>query len=106
MTVVCPPLLETFKERLLQLYGERLQGLYLYGSQARHTASDESDVDLLIVLDSVDVYYDEVARTSALTSEFSLDLDRSINCVFLPLESWTNGDTMFILNARKDAVPI
>lgn len=36
---------------LAQRFGPRLQGVILYGSQARHQASPQSDIDLLVLLD-------------------------------------------------------
>ena len=47
-------LLVRLRERLQEIYGTRLRGLYLYGSFARGEQDDESDVDIVIVLDRVD----------------------------------------------------
>ena len=43
--------LEEMKLLLVRIYGERLRGVYLYGSHARGEATEDSDVDVLIVLD-------------------------------------------------------
>lgn len=58
--------LEDAKQALEELYGDRLERLIVYGSQARGEARPDSDVDLLIVLDD-DVDPDtEAQRTSRL----------------------------------------
>lgn len=44
------PILLELRNALQMLYGERLSGLYLYGSYARNEASESSDIDVLIVL--------------------------------------------------------
>lgn len=54
------------KQKLEEIYGNRLERLIVYGSQARGEATPDSDVDLLIVLND-DVEPDEEAqRTSRL----------------------------------------
>jgi hypothetical protein len=57
------------------------------------------------VLDRVDDYYGELARTSVVVSELSLACNRSISCVFVPLSRWRNDQTMFLLNVREEAIP-
>ena len=62
-------LLNQIKERLQDAYGDRLQGIVLYGSEARGEAEEDSDIDLLVLLKgplelwndirtNVDVLYD------------------------------------------------
>ena len=43
-------LLAELRHRLSGLYGDRLAGLFLYGSQARGDAVTGSDIDVLVVL--------------------------------------------------------
>ena len=42
--------LKQVKLRLQVAFGPRLQGVMLYGSEARHEANEDSDVDLLVLL--------------------------------------------------------
>ena len=98
-------LLEELKARLERLYGPRLRGVRLFGSYARGEADDESDVDVLIVLDRVDAYGDEIERTSELASRLSLRYDVSVSRVFVSQAAWSSGDTTFLRNIREEARP-
>ena len=91
--------------RLLALYGERLRGVYLFGSHARDEANEESDADILIVLDRVENYSREIDTTSELTSELSLEHGISLSRVFATEEQWRTGQTNFFQNLREEAVP-
>jgi predicted nucleotidyltransferase len=44
-------LLHELKQGLVELYGERLKGVYLFGSYARGDFEEGSDLDVLVVLD-------------------------------------------------------
>lgn len=98
-------ILGELNRRLATLYGERLRGVYLFGSYARNEANEESDVDVLIVLDRLDNYSGEIDKTSELTSELSLEYAISLSRVFATEEQWRNGQTNFFLNLREEAVP-
>ncbi len=96
-------LLVRLRRGLEQLYGERLAGVYLFGSFARGEATPESDVDILIVLDEVGDYGREIERTGHLISELSLDYEVSISRFFVSSEAWQHRDSPFLSNVREQA---
>ncbi len=97
-------ILVELKDRLADLYGERLKGVYLFGSYARDEADEDSDMDVLIVLDQADNYSDEVTRTGEVTSNLSLKYGITISRVFASEKRWMEDQTMFFLNLRDEAI--
>jgi len=96
-------LLARFRRGLEDLYGARLEGLYLFGSHARDEAVPDSDVDVLVVLDEVADYGREIERTGYLVSDLSLDYELSISRVFVSSLAWRHGDSPFLCNVREHA---
>jgi len=88
------------------VYGSRLKGLYLYGSCARGEEDEESDVDVLVVLEQFDHYAAEVNRTGELACDLSLKYGMTVSQVFVRETEWLNGDTPFLSNVREEAVPL
>jgi len=97
-------LLNELRTGLQALYGDRLKGLYLYGSYARGEADPESDLDVLVVLDGYDRYSAEIERTSQLGARLSLEYGVSISKVFMTETKWLQGDTPFLANVREEAL--
>lgn len=58
---------------LRTLYGDRLKQVVLFGSWARGDARDESDIDLMVVLDRVDSVWDELHAMTDLLWRRVLD---------------------------------
>ncbi len=98
-------LLKELKEHLGRLYGARLKGVYLFGSYARGEADEASDLDVLIVLDRVDNYSQEIDRTGEMVSALSLQSGVTISRVFASEQRWRTDQTNFFLNVREEAVP-
>jgi predicted nucleotidyltransferase len=94
-------ILAKLRQGLQLLYGERLAGIYLFGSFASAEANPESDVDVLIVLDEVTDYGREIERTGYLVSELSLEYDISISRVFVSAAAWRHRDSPFLANVRR-----
>ncbi len=61
------------RQRLEELYGPRLHGVYLYGSAARDQLTADSDIDIAIILDEIPNRFAEHERTSQLGSDLSLE---------------------------------
>ena len=99
-------ILNRLRSGLQALYGPRFKGLYICGSYARGRQDSESDVDLLIVLDSVERYADEIDRTGPLVSALSLDAGVSFSRVIVSDVEWKSGETTFLATVREDAVAV
>jgi predicted nucleotidyltransferase len=98
-------LLRELKSELTRLYGERLRGVYLYGSYARGDDQAGSDVDVMIILASYQRYGDEIKRTSELNAKLSLDYNLSISRLFLTEERWKHEDSPLLRNIRAQGQP-
>jgi predicted nucleotidyltransferase len=98
-------ILNELKAGLQLTYGEKLKGIFLFGSYARGDADSESDCDILVVLDRFDRYALEVDRTAALVADVSLKHGVTVNLVFMREREWLHGDTPFLSNVRDEAVP-
>jgi predicted nucleotidyltransferase len=97
-------ILKELKIKLQDIYGDQLKGLYLYGSYARAEADGKSDIDILVILDKVERYSNEIARTSNLVAELSLKYDTTISRVFVSQRDWAEKETPFLLITRKEAI--
>ena len=98
-------LLRDLRLGLEDKYHSRLTGFYLYGSYARGEQDNESDLDVLIILDHVDHYTNEIEQTSHLIAALSLKYGVSISRVFISQRDWSDRRTSFLSIASQEAIP-
>jgi uncharacterized protein len=99
-------LMEELKEGLVRIYGDRLKGVYLYGSYARGDYVDGSDLDLLVVLQDYHRYGDEIERTSELIGGLSLDYRITVSRVFMKENQWRYSDTPLLRNIHAEGLAV
>lgn len=97
-------LLAELKKGLTGLYGNRLKGVYLFGSYARGDYRDGSDVDVMIVLDDYLSYWQELVNSGELVSNLSLQYGISISRVLIRQQEWSNDDTPLLRNVRAEGI--
>lgn len=83
------------------LYANRLRGLHLFGSYAHNEAGPGSDLDVPVVLDSVESYSREIERTSHLRAGLSLGHDTPVSLVYVSEEDWRRRASPFLLNVHR-----
>ena len=98
-------ILKELKIGLSRTYGDRLKGVFLFGSYARGEQDKESDFDVLVIIDEFSAGYGtEVTRTGQLTSDLSLKYGISISKVFLREKDWTQAENPFLFNVRQEVI--
>jgi len=87
---------------LRKLYGERHQGLVLYGSYARGEADEGSDVDLLLLLEGQVQAGREIRRSSDLVAALSLESGRVLSVIPVSVEDYRDSSDPYLVNARRE----
>ena len=79
--------------------------LLLYGSQARGTATDSSDWDLLIILDKPKIEKSDYDNVSFPFTALGWDIGQMISPVLYTKDEWNNNSfTPFYKNIQQDAI--
>ena len=99
-------LVQRVKERLEALYGERLAGLYLYGSHARGEASADSDIDLLVALHgNVDAWM-EGKRLVKELYDLELETEEVISAHPVSVDRLERADAPLLRNVRREGIAV
>ena len=78
----------------------------LYGSEARGDAREDSDIDLLVLLDKDKLTFDDEAEISWPLYELEIKTGVSINPLIMPKISWENRPfkTPFYVNVVNEGI--
>jgi len=92
------------RNRLEAAFRDRLQGVLLYGSEARNEAREGSDLDLLILLEEpVRLGRDLKTIVDALYP-VQLEIDAPIHATPVSAEAFEAGEWGLYRNARREGV--
>lgn len=95
------------KERLQATYGDRLRRVVLYGSQARGDATEESDVDLLVVLQGpIENQYQEIKRAGAFWGDFISRHGLYFSVKPYTLEDYQDTRRPFMRSVHEDGIEL
>ena len=109
MSTLPKPILDVVLELekgLKEFYGARFRGLLLYGSYARGTAWEGSDVDLLLLLKGPVNPVQEILASEPVTWPLSLDSGLILSVMPADVEAYQRGDGIFLSTVRREAVPV
>jgi predicted nucleotidyltransferase len=82
-----------FRQALEKIYGDKLINLVLYGSQARGDATEDSDIDIMVILKSPVSPGDEIFRMGEVKNQINLKYDQLISVLPISEEDFLCKDT-------------
>ena len=99
-------ILREFRNGLERIYGSRLVGAVLFGSQARGEAEPDSDIDVMVVLRGLVNPHEEIHRLSVFKADLCLKYDVVVSCVYVSEAEYRQDGTPLMLNVRREGVPV
>ncbi|NER21062.1 MAG: nucleotidyltransferase domain-containing protein [Symploca sp. SIO1B1] len=96
-------ILTKFKKYLHRLYGRQLSKLVLFGSQARGDAKPESDIDVLLVLQSASDSAQD-SEINALIADLCLEYNVLVSCVSVTEEQYYQENSPLLINIHREGI--
>lgn len=97
-------LLKRIKALLEEAYGDRLEGVVLYGSEARGEADVDSDIDVLVILKGPVELWRDIRTNIFALYDLQLELERPIHAKPVDVEAFRSGKYALFRNAIKEGI--
>jgi len=97
--------LREFRKAVAKLYGRRLRNVILYGSWARGEATEDSDIDLLVVLRGKVTPGKEIDRMVDAITEINLNHNILLSVYPVSEKNHAALNSPLLINVRKEGVP-
>jgi predicted nucleotidyltransferase len=99
-------LLARIKSRLQTVYGDRLRGVVLYGSEARGEATSDSDVDILVLLVGPVMLGQELYKIIEALYPLQLEMNRVLEAFPVDEADYLRGEYAWYRNAQKEGIQV
>ena len=102
-------ILQEMGELLKSVYGNRLKAVILYGSVARGTQTDDSDIDVMILVDGTDEQLREYnERLSDISTELALKYVKVFSIIDVKYQEYQEWKTVspFYKNVDREGVVV
>jgi predicted nucleotidyltransferase len=88
------------------IYGKRFDGLLLYGSSVRGEDTEESDIDLLVLLKGDLDIWKEIGRVVDVLYPLQLRTNRLISAKPVRSDAYRSGAVEFYRSVMKEAIAV
>ena len=95
-----------FREQLKTIYGDRLKRVVLYGSCARDESTEDSDIDLAIVLDGEVSAAEEIDRMIDILTEMNLKYGTLLAIYPVSESNFVSLNSPLLANIRKEGIAV
>jgi len=99
-------ILKEFREKAEKLYGSRLKSIILYGSWARGQATEDSDIDLAVILEGEVDPCREIDAMIDLITDINLDFETLLSVYPISVTDFRHLNSPLLLNLRKEGKPV
>ena len=102
-------ILQEMGELLKNVYGNRLKAVILYGSVARGTQTEDSDIDVMILVDGTDEQLREYnERLSDISTELALKYVKVFSIIDVKYQEYQEWKTVspFYKNVDREGVVV
>jgi predicted nucleotidyltransferase len=94
-------LLTRIKKAIIEKMGDnRIKGVFLFGSEARSTASEQSDIDILVLFNGPVRLASDLQEVISSTYPIQLEIDRFLHFTVADSKEFDSG-TFFLYRAIK-----
>ena len=97
-------IIKEFRQEMQIIYGTRLVSTILYGSWARQSANDGSDIDLLLVLKDEVIPGREIDRIIDAVTEINLKYGVLLSVHPCSETEFATANSPLLLNVRREGV--
>lgn len=99
-------LIRACKKLLQEYYGDKFEGLILYGSVARNESDKMSDMDMLVLLNEPFEYFVELKKITEIIYPLQLQSNKLISIKPAALNEFESGVVQLYRNVQSEGVAV
>lgn len=99
-------LLARLKKAIVERMGaDRFRGVLLFGSEARSTATENSDIDVLVLLTGPVHFGSDLQEVITATYSIQLEIDRGIHFFVADIKDYESADFSLYRTIKSEGIP-